>query len=161
MSRCVQYETRSSLTTRRGGRRGRPRRVAMTLLEVILAIAILGGSLAALGEVVRAGTRAARGAKLLSTAQLLADSLTAEICISTVTPEAKEGIVDDFGGMRWAYTVQVEQVQQQGLLGIIVSGAGRPGRVPTAGLLLAGPLDDRPSNGARSGSGRGGGRGGQ
>ncbi len=111
----------SGLTPRRCRRHARARQAAMTLLEVILAIAILGGSLAVLGEIVRAGTRAARGAKTLSTAQLLADSLAAEICATTTTPETSEGIVENFGGMRWAYTTQVEQVEQQGLLGIVVT----------------------------------------
>ncbi len=37
------------------------RRRAFSLLEVILAIAILGGSMAVLGELVRVGTRSASG----------------------------------------------------------------------------------------------------
>jgi general secretion pathway protein I len=121
MSRHAYGTSHDRHTTRRGRRRVRARQVAMTLLEVILAIAILGGSLAVLGEIVRAGTRAAREAKILSTAQLLADSLTAEICASTTTPETTDGVVDDFGGTRWTYTMQVEQVGQQGLLGIMVT----------------------------------------
>ncbi len=96
-------------------------RAAMTLLEVILSIAILGGSLAVLGELARVGTRSAQSARTLSIAQLLADSLTAEICAGIATPESTEGVVEDFGGRQWAYTVQVEQVEQQGLLGILVT----------------------------------------
>ncbi len=105
----------------RRAHRRRAQQTAMTLLEVILSIAILGGSLAVLGELVRAGTRASRHARILSTAQMLADSLTAEICVSTTTPASTEGVVEDFGGTRWAYTLQVEQVEQQGLLGIMVT----------------------------------------
>ncbi len=93
----------------------------MTLMEVILAIAILGGSLAVLGELVRVGSRASRTAQTLSTAQLLADSLTAEICSGSTTPESTEGVVEQFGGTAWAYTVAVQQVEQQGLLGIVVT----------------------------------------
>ena len=93
----------------------------MTLMEVILAIAILGGSLAALGELLRAGARASRAAQTLSAAQLLADSLTAEISASSTTPKSTEGVVEQFGGSSWAYTVQVNQVEQQGLLGILVT----------------------------------------
>lgn len=93
----------------------------MTLLEVILAIAILGGSLAVLGELVRVGTRAARSAQALSTAQLLADSLAAEITAGISPPQAAQGVVQDYGGMRWAYVVQIEQVDQQGMLAVAIT----------------------------------------
>lgn len=101
-------------------RRARTVRSAATLMEVILAIAILGGSLAVLGEMVRVGARASRSARLLSTAQLLADSLAAEISAGISLPESTEGVVEQFGGQSWAYTVEVQQVEQQGLLGIVV-----------------------------------------
>ncbi len=97
------------------------RRRGMTLMEVILAIAILGGCLAVLGEMVRVGARAGRAARVLSTAQLLADSLVADIAAGAAAPESTEGVIEQFGGTSWAYTVQVEQVQQEGLLGIVVT----------------------------------------
>ncbi len=93
----------------------------MTLLEVILAIAILGGSLAVLGELVRVGTRSARAAQVLSTSQLLADSIVAEITAGITAAESTEGVVDDYGGFRWSYVVQIEQVDQQGLLAVAVT----------------------------------------
>ena len=96
-------------------------RAGMTLLEVILAIAILGGSLAVLGELVRVGTRSARAAQVLSTAQLLADSIVAEITAGITAAESTEGVVDDYGGFRWSYVVQIEQVDQQGLLAVAVT----------------------------------------
>jgi general secretion pathway protein I len=92
----------------------------MTLLEVILAIAILGGSLAVLGELVRVGARAAQTAQTLSTAQLLAESLVAEISAGVSAPQPAQGVIDDYGGSRWAYIVQIEQVDQQGLLAVAV-----------------------------------------
>jgi hypothetical protein len=93
----------------------------MTLMEVILAIAILGGSLAILGEMVRVGARASRSARLLSTAQILADSIAAEIAAGAALPESTEGVVEQFGESSWAYTVQVDQGMQQGLLSILVT----------------------------------------
>ncbi len=121
--RAVVGPPRLAVRSRRAVRvrRVRARQTAMTLLEVILAIAILGGSLAVLGELVRAGSRAARHAKMLSIAQLLADSLTAEVCIGGTTPESTEGVVDDYGGSSWSYSLQVEQVEQQGLLAVMVT----------------------------------------
>jgi type II secretion system protein I len=96
-------------------------RAGMTLLEVILAIAILGGSLAILGELVRIGTRSAHAARVNSTAQLLADSMVAEIAAGITSPESTEGVVENYGGFRWSYVVQVEQVDQQGLLAVSVT----------------------------------------
>jgi len=93
----------------------------MTLLEVIVAIAILGGALAVLGELVRIGTRSARTARVLTTAQLLADSMVAEITAGITLPESTEGVVDNFGGCAWSYVVQIEQVDQQGLLAVAVT----------------------------------------
>jgi hypothetical protein len=88
---------------------------------VILAIAILGGSLAILGELVRIGTRSAHAARVNSTAQLLADSIVAELTAGITLPESTEGVVDSFGGFAWSYVVQVEQVDQQGLLAVAVT----------------------------------------
>lgn len=96
-------------------------RAGMTLLEVILAIAILGGSLAVLGELVRIGTRSARAARLSTTAQLLAESLLTEISLTVTTPTSTNGMIDDYAGSAWQYTTQIEQVDQQGLLAIAVT----------------------------------------
>jgi len=93
----------------------------MTLLEVILAITILGGALAVLGELARVGTRASRAATTLSTAQLLADSLMAEICSSATTPTSMQGVVEDYGGSDWNYSVDVQTIDEQGLLALLVT----------------------------------------
>jgi type II secretion system protein I len=111
--------------SRRGIRAGRRAawtvRSGMTLLEVILAIAILGGSLAVLGELVRIGTRTARAARVLTTAQLLAESLVAEVTAGVTAPDPIDGVINDFGGFRWQYVVQIEQVDQKGLLAVAVT----------------------------------------
>ncbi len=96
-------------------------RCGMTLLEVILAIAILGGSLAVLGELVRVGTRTARAARVLTTGQLLAESLVAEVTAGVTAPDPIDGVINDFGGLRWQYVVQIEQVDQQGLMAVAVT----------------------------------------
>lgn len=51
----------------------------MSLLEVILAMAILAGAVAALGELIRVGIDHARSARLLTEAQLLCESKLAEL----------------------------------------------------------------------------------
>ncbi len=92
----------------------------MTLLEVILAIAILGGSLAMLGELIRTGTRAAREGRLLNTAQLVADSVMAEMTAGITLPAPTQGVTE-FGGFSWSYAVEVAQGGQQGLLCVAVT----------------------------------------
>ena len=109
--RCATAPRRQDRATNRG----------VTLMEVILAIAILGGSLAVLGEMVRVGARASRSAQLLSSAQLLADSLTAEMAAGAAAPESTQGVIEQYGGTSWSYTVEVQQVEQQGLLGILIT----------------------------------------
>ena len=135
-------------------------RAGMTLLEVILAIAILGGSLAMLGEFVRIGTRSAHAARVLSTAQLLADIARRRDHRRYHHPPIDPGRrADDFGGFDWQYVVQMEQVDQQGLLAVAVTGARKHGCVAAAGVVHAGALDDRPGNRTQSGDGRRAGRG--
>ena len=52
----------------------RSRRRGLSLLEVILAIAILGGALATIGQLIRVGARNAAEARDLTMAQLYAES---------------------------------------------------------------------------------------
>ena len=52
---------------------------------------------------------------------LLADSLAAEMSAGVSVPESTQGVIEQFGGTSWSYTVQVEQVEQEGLLGILIN----------------------------------------
>lgn len=89
--------------TRRGRKSG------FTLLEVLLALAILVGSLAVLGELANLGTRNARAARDLSIAQLLCESKWAEIAAGITPAENVNGVpcgdsLDDMG-YGWFYSV--------------------------------------------------------
>ena len=53
-------------------------RRGLSLLEVMLAIAILGGSIAVIGELIRVGTISAAKTRDLTTAQILCESTLAE-----------------------------------------------------------------------------------
>ncbi|MEC8241836.1 MAG: prepilin-type N-terminal cleavage/methylation domain-containing protein, partial [Planctomycetota bacterium] len=64
------------------------RRRGLSLLEVILAIAILGGAIAAIGELVRLGVRSASYAQQQTLAHLLCDTRMAEIASGAVAPES-------------------------------------------------------------------------
>lgn len=95
-------------------------RHGLSLLEVILAIAILGGSLAVLGELLRLGSMAAARSRDLSTAELLCETKLAEVA-SGIEPMdgASSTPIDDSG--EWLYSVTVGETDQEGLLSILVT----------------------------------------
>jgi hypothetical protein len=93
-------------------------RAGLSLLETILAIAILGTSMAILGESVRIGTMAAADAREMTMAQLLCEGKLAELA-SGLQPLLPTAAAPLEVAPDWQYTVQVERSAQQGL--IIVS----------------------------------------
>ena len=88
-----------SHTHRGGAISRRAPRAAMTLLEVILALAILAGSLAVLGELTRQGMHNAEAARAESEAQLLCESKLAEIAAGIAPPEAVTSA--SWASLRW------------------------------------------------------------
>jgi type II secretion system protein I len=94
----------------------------LSLLEVMLAIAILGGALAVIGELVRIGSRNAEAARDLTTAQLLCESKMAEISAGLIPPQVVTSApIEELGEQNtWYYSVQVDQVDQQGMLAVWV-----------------------------------------
>lgn len=102
------------------GRLRRGQRQGLSLLEVILAIAILGGSLAVIGELIRIGTISAGRAEHLSKAQLIAESRISEV---TSGAHPLQGVSqspspeDD----SWLYTIDVAASETEGLLYVEVT----------------------------------------
>jgi len=89
----------------------------------MLSIAILGGALVVVGELVRIGSRNAEMARDLTTAQLLCETKMAEISAGLILPQAVTGApVEELDQQdAWLYSVQVEQVDQQGMLSVWVT----------------------------------------
>ena len=81
--------TRRQVERRRSRRRRPGEASAFTLLEVILALVILGGALAIFGEVVQLANRSAVDARAETQAQLLASSLMDEIMADFVLPRLR------------------------------------------------------------------------
>jgi type II secretion system protein I len=100
----------------------RSRRRGLSLLEVMLALAILGVSLAAIGELMRIGSRNAEMARDLTTAQILCETKMAEIVsgLLPATATTPAPILDVESGNDWLYAVETEQVGQEGLLAVRV-----------------------------------------
>jgi general secretion pathway protein I len=116
-------------------RRHTRRHGGLSLMEVILALAILGGSLAVLGELVRLGTRHAEEARELGTAQLLCESKLEEIAAAAAPCQSTSGPceTDD----RWQFSVTTSTLDQSGLLEVRVTvEPAEPTRTPPLSFSL-------------------------
>lgn len=86
------------------------RRAAFSLLEIILALAILAGSLAALGEVMRLADQNASLARDESQAQILASSLLDELISGARELMAVNQVPFELDtSPPWAYSIALEQ----------------------------------------------------
>jgi type II secretion system protein I len=89
-------------------------RHGFTLLEVILALTILVGALAVLGELADQGLTNARTAASLAEAQLLCESKLAEVTAGLVPLSAVSGAPIDTDP-NWLYSIEVEPTLDPGL----------------------------------------------
>jgi general secretion pathway protein I len=104
-------------------------RGGFSLLEIMLALAILGGSLALLSRIAETGTSAAREARDLSVArilcqaklsELLLDSLSTGTSPQSVGPTPLESF-DSQSITPFSYSVDVQPAPLEGLLAILVT----------------------------------------
>lgn len=100
----------------------RARRAAFTLLEVILALAILVGSLAIIGELTDQGLVGARRAATLAEAQLICESKLAEVAAGLL-PATAVGPVPLETDPAWNYTIMVVPQLDAGLISVQVTVA--------------------------------------
>jgi len=100
----------------------------LTLLEVLLALAIFGGALVAIGELMRIGSRNAEMARDLTTAQIISETIMSEIGIGLLPPQTMtQTAVDDVQYQHaWVFSIAVEQVDQEGLIAVWVTVEQRP-----------------------------------
>ena len=96
-----------------------PSRRAFTLLEVILALSILAGSVAVLGELFRFGLRNADAARQLTRAEMLCESIADQVDIGAIAATGVSNTPCD-DDPRFLYSINVNQANQTGLLTIEV-----------------------------------------
>jgi len=95
-------------------------RSGFSLLEVLLALSILTGAIAILGELTRLGSRNATGARDELTAQRLCETKLAEIlCAGQMIEEVTDRPLETQRG--WLYSVASLPQQQPGLTAIEVA----------------------------------------
>jgi type II secretory pathway pseudopilin PulG len=109
-------------TARRASNR---RREGFSLLEAILALAILTSSIAVLGELVRMGSQHAALARDLTQAQFLCESTMSEIATGTQAAMAvADAPIDPTlagGDASWVYSVNVGALELPGLVAVQVT----------------------------------------
>ena len=93
---------------------GSNRRRGLSLLEVILSIAILGSSMVVIGHLYNLGFRAARQAQFRGEANLLVDSIMAELAAG-VLPAESTGSATIEHAPNWEYAIEIEDSLQPGL----------------------------------------------
>lgn len=93
------------------------------MMEVILALAILGVSLAAIGELIRLGTRSSELARKRISMQLLCQNKIAEIKAGFIPPSPIGPInfMPHETDQPWTYTIQTQPVQTEGLIQVTVT----------------------------------------
>lgn len=103
-------------------RRIRPTTVrhGLSLMEVILSIAILGGCIAVIGELIRIGSRQAEEARELTVAQLLCESKMNEIAAGISPPEAV-GLTPFETDDSWMYSITVTPLDGAQLIEVNVT----------------------------------------
>ena len=103
-----------------------------SLLEVILAMAILGGALVVIGYLVNLGYKHAINTRLRSEANILCDTKMAEVASGVLDLESVSGNPIE-ENPNWNYSVFIEQSEQNGLLLVTVRVANNQ----TEGVPLA------------------------
>jgi general secretion pathway protein I len=105
-----------------------PGRAGFTLLEVILALSILAGSVAVLGEICRTALRNAQEARDLARAQMLAESKMAEIKSGITTTDSVDDAQFDAATEQfdpsepgWRYSIKTDATDEPGLLAVRVT----------------------------------------
>ena len=98
-----------------GSRASRSRRKGLSLLEVILAIAILGSAMAVIGNLFFLGYRSALQTRLRSDANILADTKMAELAAGVIPVESVGNQAIEENPL-WSYSVDVGSSDQLGLL---------------------------------------------
>ena len=100
-------------------------RRAFSLLEILLALAILGGSLAVLSQIVGTGADSASSARDLSLARLICQAKLAETLVSGITPVAVPSTPiaspDSTSTTPFFYAIDVAPGTLDGMLAIRVS----------------------------------------
>jgi Tfp pilus assembly protein PilV len=107
--------SQNKMVVNRNYRRSAPRgRRGLSLLEVILSVAILGGSMAVIGNLYHLGYRSGLKAQLLNDANMIAGATMAELVVGAIALEST-GDSEVPTSPQWFYSVDIQDSMQPGL----------------------------------------------
>jgi prepilin-type N-terminal cleavage/methylation domain-containing protein len=121
---------RSNRTSRSSSLRQASLRQGMSLLEVVLALAILAMSAAILAQVSRTATDNGLLAHRLSTAQILAESKMAEVVTGAIALQGGTGwtpITDPVPNGIWYYQIEMMDAVRKDMVGVRLAVTDEPG----------------------------------
>ncbi len=95
-------------------------RSAFTLLEVILALAIMAGAVAILGELTRTGLINSQRARELTRGELVCESVMTQIATGALSASSTSDVAFD-DDPRWLYSIDVQSASQPGLIAVTVT----------------------------------------
>ena len=95
---------------------------AFTLLEVILALAILAGSVAVLGEIMRTANRSAADAHAETRAQMLAASVMDQVVCGVIEAvDQSQVVLETDDAVTWTYSLTISQTSLSDLISVEVN----------------------------------------
>lgn len=108
-------------------------RRGLSLLEVILSVAILGGSMAVIGNLYHLGYRSGLKSQLLNDANMIAGSTMAELVVGSI-PLESTGDAEVPNNPGWFYSVDIQDSMQAGLFlaTVVVRRGDEQSAVPAA-----------------------------
>lgn len=140
----MTYRTQTRLSLRGGGYRVRSHQ-GFSLLEILLALAILGGSMAILSRIVDTGISAAREARDLANARMICQAKLSQVLLNSasgITPQSQPLTpVDSFDSQSttpFEFSIEVQPGQLGGILliRVVVQGQNPDGGEPLARYSL-------------------------
>lgn len=118
----MRRSTSMRISFRSGGRQVNEsgHRAGLSLLEVIVAIAILGGAMVVIADLIYIGSRSAGNVRWTSEAQILCDTKMAELSAGVI-PLQSSGMTAIPENPLWTYSVDIGSTNINGLLSATVT----------------------------------------
>lgn len=109
-------------------RRASASRRGLSLLEVVLALAILAVSAALLAQITRQATDNAMSAQKLAHAQMLCESKMAEVLVGAIPMEPLDWTLNEDGSLpgQWYYRLETTTTERENMVGLRLAVTDNP-----------------------------------
>ncbi|XZE44461.1 type IV pilus modification PilV family protein [Pirellulaceae bacterium SH467] len=109
----------------------RASRHGLSLLEVVLALAILAVSAALLAQITRQATDNAMSAQKLAQAQMLCESKMAEVLVGAIPMEPLDWTLNEDGSLpgQWYYRLESSTTERENMIGLRLAVTDNPNPV--------------------------------